>query len=198
MTKKKVQFILRSSDISLLSSNGFNYYTDAPYGVINRTTDYVGNNGFINANQSNMTWNNINLRGMLGDLYKEGGTYNLKLESVCFGLTSNVNIYSTRQCDCGFNIFMSGLPFMTSYSSNLSLQNQALLCAVRVPHGANQQIFQYNNNETTFSLTNLIGVESVNINIQYRDLLNNTLKPSVAQTVNYPHVQFIFSIYLVD
>jgi hypothetical protein len=196
MTKQKVQLVLRSSDISIVKdANGNSYNTSAPYGPIERTADFSGPTGSINRWQSNMTWNNINLRSVLGNLYKPGGTYNLKLESVVFSITSNVNTYTTRQSDTAFNIIMSGLPFMSSYSSNLSLVNQGLLCAVRVPHGTNQHIFNYNNNELSFSLTNLNGVENVNINIQFRDLLTNTLEPSGAQTVSYPHVQFVFSIY---
>jgi len=98
---KKVQLILRSADISNLGYTGNN--------PVERTQAYNGQNGSINIRQSNMTWNNINLRSVLGSLYKDGGTYNLRLVSVVFGLTSNVSTYSTVENDKNFNIYISGL-----------------------------------------------------------------------------------------
>ena len=199
MTKQKVQLVLRSSDINIQKdANGNAYNTVTPFGPIERIGDYNSQNGFINVRQSSMTWNNINLRSVLGNLYNSKATYILKLESICFGLTSNVNTYTTRQSDCSFNIMLKGLPFMNSYSSNLSLSNEVLLASVRVPHGSNQFIYNYNNNETAFNLTNSIGNETCNISIQYRDLLTNALEPSVGQLIAYPHVQFVFSIYLAE
>ena len=191
---KKVQLILRSSDISNLGYSG-----TAPFAPVERTADFTGPTGSINRWQSNMTWNNINLRSVLGNLYKDGATYNLKLESVCFSLTSNLSVYTTTENNRAFNIFISGFPFMNSYSSGGNLQNEGLLCAVRVPSGAQHYLFNYNNNELTFDLQRLNGINNVNINIQYRDLLLNTNEPVGAlNTHAFPNVQFVFSIYLVE
>ena len=146
-----------------------------------------------------MSFNNINLRAMLGDIYEINGIYNLKLESITFGLNSTLNNYTVVENNKAFNIFLSGLPFMNSYSSNLQLMNEALLTSVRVPNGAQQYIFNYSNNETTFSLRKSIGIETVNINIEYRDLLLNLNEPiGGLNSTSYPHVQFIFSIYQVE
>jgi hypothetical protein len=191
---KKVQLVLRSSDISNLGYSGV-----APFAPVERAADFTGTTGSINRWQSNMTWNNINLRSMLGNLYKPYGTYNLKLESVCFSLTSNLATFTAAENNRAFNIVISGLPFMTSYSSGGNLQNEGLLAAVRVPSGAQHYLFNYNNNELTFSLQNLNGVNNVNINIQYRDLLLNANEPvGATNTVAFPNVQFVFSIYLVE
>ncbi len=196
--KHKVQFVLKSSDINIQrDANGNAYNTNSPFGPIERNADFNGPSGYINRWQSSMTWNNINLRAILGEIYDTKATYNIKLESITFGITSNVNIYSTRQSDCAFNIFINGLPFMSSYSSNLALVNEGLLCSVRLPHGANQFVYTYNSNELSFNLTNTNGTEIVNISINYRDLLTNQLEPSSSALVAYPHVQFVFSIYKV-
>ena len=89
---KKSQLILRSSDISNLG------YQGAPnYAPVERTADYVAQNGYINTLQTSMTWNNINLRSLLGNLYKDGGTYNIVLEEIIFGLTSNLGAFSAIQ-----------------------------------------------------------------------------------------------------
>lgn len=191
MTRKKVQLVLRSADISNLNYQGNN----AP---VERTQDFNGSTGYINRWQTSMRWNNVNLRSLLGDLYENGGKYNIKLESVCFGLTSNLTIFTTTQNDKTFNIFMDGLPFVKSYSSNLQLNNEILLCPVYVPHGFTSQIFTYNNNEFTFQLNQNYGVENVDIGINYRDLLTNKNEPSVNLSVALPHVQFVFSIYKAD
>ena len=194
---KKVQFVLRSADINIARGPSDNIYaTSSPFGPIERTSDFNGSTGFINRWQSSMRFNNINLRAILGDLYDPKASYNLKLESITFGITSNLNVYSTTQNDCGFNIFMRGLPFASSYSSNLALTNEPLLASVRLPHGSNQFIYTYNNNEISFDLTKNNGCEIVNISIEYRDLLTNLIEPNNA-IVAYPHVQFIFSIYKI-
>ena len=196
MSKKKVQLILRSSDISFLG-----YATSSPFAPVERNSDYTGSNGSINRWQSNMTWNNINLRSVLGDLYDPNGTYNLKLESICFSLTSNLSIFTTSENNRAFNIFLSGLPFLNSYSTGL--QNEALLSCVRIPSGAQHYIFNFVNNEVSFTLQNINGINNVNLNIQFKDLLLNSNEPisggnTVGNTHSYAHSQYVFSIYRVD
>jgi len=190
MSKPRSQFILRSADISSLGYTG-----NAP---TERAADFTGSTGFINRWQTNMRWDNINLRSILGDIYENGGKYIMKLESITFGLTSNLSTFTTVQNDKTFNIFMSGLPFIKSYSSSRALNNEILLTPVYVPHGFTSQIFTYNNNLFTFQLTNGFGVENVSISINYRDLLSNTIEPSQNLTVAIPHIQLIFSIYKAD
>jgi hypothetical protein len=191
---KKVQLVLRTTDISNLGYSG-----TTPFAPIERTTDFVGTTGSINRMQSRMTWNNINLRSLLGNLYKEGGTYNLKLESICFSLTSNLSTYTAAENNRAFNIFMNGLPFMSSYSASGNLQNEGLLCAVRVPSGAQHYLFNYSNNELSFDLQRINNINSVNITIEYRDLLLNANEPIGGNNTHaYPNAQFVFSIYLVE
>ena len=191
---KKVQLVLRSSDI-----NSLGYNPNSPFNPIERTADFSGQTGSINRWQSRMTWNNINLRSLLGNLYKEGGTYNLKLESVVFSLTSNLTIYTSVENNRAFNIFISGLPFLNSYSASGNLQNEGLLCAVRVPSGAQHYLFNYNNNELTFDLQRINNINNVNITIEYRDLLLNLNEPiGGLNTHAFPNVQFVFSVYVVE
>jgi hypothetical protein len=190
---KKVQFILRSGDI-----NNLGYSSTSPNGPVERTSDFIGSNGSINRWQSNMTWNNINLRGLLGDLYDVNASYNLKLESIIFGLTSNLSNYTNFENNKAFSIFMTGLPFQKSYSSSLQLYNESHIATVRVPNGSQQYIFNYSNNENTFNLSNNNYMETVNINIQFRDLLLNSTEPiGAVNSIAYPNSQYIFSIYKI-
>ena len=188
--RKRCQFILRSTDISNLG-----YTNNAP---VERTADITTSKGFINRWQTSMRWDNINMRSILGDLYENGGKYNIKLESVCFGLTSNLSTFTSVQNDKTFNIFLSGLPFLKTYSSTRNLDNEILLTPVYVPHGFTSQIFTYNNNEFTFQLTPSFGVENISISVNYRDLLTNINEPSVNLIVGIPHIQLVFSIYKAE
>lgn len=191
---KKTQLILRSTDISSLG-----YNAAAPNAPVERGADTTTTTGFINRWQSNMTWYNVNLRSVLGGLYKEGGKYNLKLESICFSLTSNLTTYTAIENNRAFNVFISGFPFMSSYSVSGGLRNESLLSTVRVPSGAQHYMFNYSNNELTFDLAKLNGINNVDITIQYRDLLLNSTEPiGGTNTVAYPNAQFVFSIYQVE
>lgn len=193
MTRKKVQLILRSNDISNLGYSG-----TSPFAPVERTQDFTGTTGSINRWQSQMTWNNINLRSLLGSLYEDGASYNLKLENVTYSLTSNLSVFTTAENNRAFNVFISGLPFMSSYSASNNLQNEGLLCAVRVPSGAQHYMFNYNNNELTFDLAKMNNQNNINITITYRDLLLNSAEPvGATNTVAFPNVQFVFSIYKV-
>ena len=87
--RQKTQLILKASDISNLG------YTNANNTQpVERTTDFVGTNGSINRRQSQMTWRNINLRSILGELYETNTDYELQLSSITFFVASNLSFYS--------------------------------------------------------------------------------------------------------
>lgn len=191
--KKKSQLILKSSDISNLG------YQGAPnYAPVERGADYYGQNGSINTLQTSMTWNNINLRSLLGTSYKDGGTYNVCLEQIVFGMTSNLGEFSAIQNNKTFNINMSGLPFVKSYASNNILSSQVTLATVYLNTCATATVINYSDVEFTFKLNQNVMVENVNITINYTDLLNNVSQPTTALTVGMPHIQLIFSIHECD
>ena len=190
--KKKSQLILRSVDINNLG------YQGAPnYGPVERLADYTDQNGSINTLQTHMTWNNINLRSLLGNSYKDGGFYNICLEQIVFDTTSNFNEFSPIQNNKTFNINMSGLPFLKTYTSKNILSNQVLLTTIHLDTCATSKIF-FVDIENTFSLTQNVNVENVNISIFYTDLISNVSQPTTALTQPMPNVQLIFSIYECD
>jgi hypothetical protein len=195
-SKKKSQLILKSSDISNLGyqNAGNNYRPER------RNADYNGQNGSINEFQTKMTWNNINLRSLLGDLYKDGGCYNICLEQIVFNTTSdltdlNASRFSTIENNKTFNINMDGLPFTKSYTSKNISSNQVLLTTCRLDACATPTIFYYNDVENTFRLSQNVGVENVNISIFYTDLLNNVFPPTTVLDKAMPYIQLMFSIY---
>ena len=191
--RKKSQLILRSADINNLG------YQGAPtYGVVERVADYVGQNGSINTLQTHMTWNNINLRSLLGDSFKDGGYYNISLEQIVFGTTSDFNEFSPIENNKLFNINMSGLPFLKTYTSKNILSNQILLTSVYLDGCTTPTILLFSDIENTFKLSQNVNVENVNISIFYTDFLNNVSQPSVALTEAMPNIQLVFSIYECD
>jgi hypothetical protein len=191
MSRERVQLILRSASISNLG-----YTNNAP---VERTADFDDARGYISQRQSRMIWKNINLRALLQPIWRQGAKYILKLESVTFGLSSNLGIFTSVENDKAFNVFLSGFPFLKSYDSSQRTNNEALLCTVRVPHGGQCHVFTYaNSNELTFTLTDHTSVEMADIQIQFRDLLANTNEPSTTMTVGYPHSQYVFSVYRAD
>ena len=189
--RKKSQLILKSSDINNLG------YNDAGIGhpPVERGADYFGQNESINELQTSMTWNNINLRSLLGEIYKDGGCYNICLEQIVFATTSDLTEFSDLENNKTFNINMSGLPFLRTYTSKNILSNQILLTTVRLDTCATPTIFLFSDIENTFKLTQNVNVENVNISIYYTDLLNNVSQPTTPLTKAMPNIQLIFSIY---
>ena len=186
----RTQLILKASDISNLG------YTNANNtNPTERATDYAGTNGSINRRQSLMTWKNINLRDILGELYQDNCNYNLKLVNISFFVTSNLSTYTNNESDRCFNIFLSGLPNMKSYSSQ-GINQEALLSTVRVPTGAFSNSYNYDNNIISFKINNS---QFCDLTITYRNLLTNAIAPiSNSVTVDYPYAQFLFNIYKTD
>ena len=70
------------------------------------------NNGTSNNNRTSTTWNNINLRMLLGDMYEKYDLFNLCLNSVSSGATLN-NIYKAPT-DSNVLMRVSGIPFINS------------------------------------------------------------------------------------
>ncbi len=182
----RTQLILKGCDISNLG-----YQSAANIQPVERTVDYNAKNGFINRRQSQMTWKDINLRDILGELYNTNTDYVLELTSITFFVTSNLSFYSSNESDRSFNIFMSGLPNMQSYSSQ-GINQEALLCSLRLPSGSYCNTFNFSNNFISFRINNN---QFCDLTISYKDLLTNALEPSSnGTTVDYPYAQFVFNI----
>jgi hypothetical protein len=190
--KERVQLVLKSCDINQLNPTNKGYQTIASSQPFERANDYIGTNGSINLRQSSMTWNNINLRSILGELYENNCDYTLELVNITFFLTSNLNTYSNNESDRTFNVYMGGLPNMQSYSS-LGATQDFLLTSMRLPTGIFCNSYNYNNNQYSFKTnTN----QTVDLTITLRNLLNNAIQP-VSNSINcaYPYGQYTFNIF---
>lgn len=190
MPNPKVQFMLRTRDIDPDNSVYVNNFPKEPTG------DYTNpkTNDFLNRWRTRMRFNRINLRSILGNLYEKGASYNLKLESVNFHLSSNGTVFSTAEQDRIWNIFLRGFPFTKSWV-NGNQMSEVMLCNVRVPSGGQSYSFYFNNsNEFTFEITDNLYSDELVLELELRDMLTNNVEPTASMWAAIPHSQYIFSI----
>lgn len=98
---KTASLVLKTCDITNDPNFNFNY------------NDFSSERGSINKSLSSITWNNIDLRTLLGDMYDEYDEFNLVLKQVASNQTNarfEGNPFNSR----GVYIRMSGLPFLNS------------------------------------------------------------------------------------
>jgi hypothetical protein len=188
--RHKTQLVLKTSDLSNLG-----YTTVANTAPTERTADYNGTNGYVNRRQSVMTWKNINLRDILGELYETDTNYDLELVNITFFVTSNLSTFSPNESDRALNIYLSGPPNIISYSS-IGMNQEVLLTSLRLPTGNYTNTYNFSNNISSFKInTN----QFCDFTITYRNLLNNNIQPqSTGATIDYPYAQFTFNISKKD
>ena len=142
-------------------------------------------------NNSNLLWNNINLRTVLGDMYDKYDLFNLQLNSISqsapaatIGAADNLR---------SMNLNISGLPFVNqTYSvSNACNINKTLLTTYKFNDTLGATQIYNNSSILTFGKSQ----ETANINIYYTKVVDGTVP---APTNPYPSVVFQFSIFGVE
>ena len=92
----------------LKTKNDFTSNSDYIYG----TSYTIGSGAYqvtSNGKLSSITWNNINLRTLLGDMYDKYNTFNLCLNTIS---TSQANTIDPSPDSKNVNLRLSGLPFI--------------------------------------------------------------------------------------
>ena len=146
----------------------------------------------INANQTDMTWNNINLKRVLSDLYDKYDKFNLSLVSVSSDQANAA--LGTTISDCVVNTFISGLPFLNSMylSSTGNNTSQSYLTTINFVRSNNT----FQNYSNGCVLTFLKPTSAFNdIRIVYQGVNSNTYP---ATNNAYPNVNFVFQIYGIE
>jgi hypothetical protein len=153
---------------------------------------------------SSMTWNNINLRTLLGSMYEKYDTFALvptQIQSINAGTSPG----STAE-DRNLLVFVSGLPFINNTYDMTTLTNKNAACINFIRVVASSTTVTSSNPIVTLFSKNQ---ELVNLNISYQRITKNTggnYKPQSTYTGtqppyvanNYPHTIFCFNIYGVD
>jgi hypothetical protein len=109
----KVNFILKTRDISLLNGAG-NFPLSNQFGS-------------INSSRTSTTWNAINIKNILGELYDQYELFNIELIGI--SIASYSGNFGTTDNDRNVIINMSGLDWVyNNYNtSSLSTTNQAIV-----------------------------------------------------------------------
>ena len=150
----------------------------AEYYNITVTTD----KGKVFDDRTGYTWNNVNMRNLLGDWYNKYDKFNICLVSVTQSYQSTQPI---GVCNV-VAVKMSGLQWLSSYDQATGNDTSSVLIGVR----------NFNQNDD-FSSTNFItfrkGQQITNITIKLDCLQNDkTVVPNSAST--FGHMIFLFNI----
>jgi len=149
-----------------------------------------------NSIKSSFTWNNINLRNLLGDMYDKYDRFNLCLNCISSAYTISALSGTTNSqvlirfsglpwVNCNYNITSSSINVNNIYTIITSFKFSS-----STPQEPLTQYF-YGSNIATFSKNSDI----ISITIDYLRLVD-LLTPDTTNT--YPQMTFIFDIYGID
>jgi hypothetical protein len=178
MTDRNASLVLKTSDFT----------TDTNY-IYGR--DFNSTKGTCNRQLSLMTWNNINLRTLLGDMYNDFDLFNLCLNSIT---TANANQIDTSSDVRNISVKISGLPFI---NQTYNIKNgcngvQTMIATFNfIPNQCTTQYY-YSNNIATFGKNQ----ELCNITIEYDKILDDTLALpiSITKTCNTTNTNGVISM----
>ena len=144
--------------------------------------------GTINTQRNDFTWNNVDFKTILGDMFDKYDKFNIKLSSVMY---SAQNPFGTAPDDRCVKINMVGLPFSNaSYHQKASSTSQyTTIGSFNLTQSQANQL--YFNDDNVFTIYKPASYSNVRIylNTQY-----DVFPTSVAGTL-YPHFDFYFRIY---
>jgi hypothetical protein len=178
---QQINLTLKTTDISLTDINE-NYYG------LTVTTLY----GQIYNNRSGITFFNIDLKKVLGDLYEKYERFNISLNYIAgssTGLTTE-----TINNNKIFNIKMTGLQFTSTYNHKTGINNNiASMGILSVPLTTSTYFINFNDaNKYTFLKQNY-----VNLDIKLMCIDTDSVYTSVQDSM-LGHLIFSFNIEGVD
>ena len=174
---ESISLALKTFDIN--SSDG-----QADYYNVTVTT----NKGKVFNSRTGYTWNNVNIRNLLGDWYNKYDKFNICLVSVnqsyqAAQYTNNILQYSSNYV---VSVKMSGLQWLSSYDQATKNNTNIQIVGVRNFNESNNVI---GNNYITF----LKGSQITNITISLHSLTGDASLVS-AQASTFGHMTFLFNI----
>jgi len=149
--------------------------------------------GFNQNNNTSFTWNNINLKTLLGhEMYEKYDTFNIDITSI--SNSGMPNEYSNSQNECMVNIVMSGLNFINSTYEQITgnNNNKCYICTYEFPplgshQLTNMTLYPYNVASAEFSKSSDI----INLTIEY---INNATDEIIIPLNIYPEMCFYILI----
>lgn len=155
--------------------------------------------GSCDAFNTSFTWNNINMRTLLGTMYDKYDTFNLCLSSITTEIA--VGSFGYGLIDRIAVINVGGLPFVNNtYNTGLKCNTTtAVLGTFTFVANQSTSQFFYSSNVATFGKNQ----DVCNISINYTRIIPNgagtyvTQNSATAANV-FPNVVFIFDIFGID
>ena len=173
-----ISFTLKTTTINT-STNLYDYY--------NRIID--NSQGIIKNSMCDITWKNVSLLNLLGELYYQYDLYNISLIGISHGIRAGT---TAEQINVNYSIMMSGLNWLTSYDqSTKQNSNYINMANIKSNNGATvgDSLLLYDNSFFTFKKLNDI----TDINIKFI-LLSSDDYPSynnVGKMVTHYIFQFV-------
>ena len=163
--------------------------------ILNSVTvgDYPVSNTYGNVStiKTDITWNNVDFKTILGDMYDKYKKFNVKLCSVNYAQQA---VYGTSLNDRNLSVNVYGLPFSnctyeTKQNSKSSFFNGGSITLVQ--NVAGQVYLQDSNMMTIYSPTN---PQTIRINLT---LIDGSTPATGIGTI-YPHLCFYFRVYGIE
>ena len=175
---------IQSAGFHLNTTDILNSAVVGDYPVINQY-------GSVNAIRTDITWNNIDFKTILGDMYDKYKKFNIKLCSINY---DQIAAYGATLNDRNLSINIFGFPFSnctyeSKQNSNGNFFNGGSVTFVQ--NTAGQVYLQDSNMMTIYSPTN---PQTIRIRLS----LISGVDPTPGGAILYPNVCFYFRIYGVQ
>ena len=176
---ESINFVLKTTDIS--SDNNTATY----YGLT-----VTNNIGSVGKNRTSLTWNNVNLRMLLGEMYDRYDKFNISLNFVAgtkMG-TANETNFDTRL----LNVRLRGLNFTSSYNQPTGNNNNSIiLTSMQLPTTP----LPWANNYITQQYFTFQKQESATITIDLISVVTDANSIPTTDTTMIGHTIYGFNIY---
>jgi hypothetical protein len=151
-----------------------------------------------NATKTSFTWNNIDLRMLLGDMYDKYDRFNLCLNTIASGIAGQAGTtFFLAAADAQVLVRVSGLPFINNtYNITSTMSNNTgntIIASFLFANNSQQTQYFYGSNMATFGKNQDI----CSITIDYIRL-SDLGTPAVTNTYSFPTMAFIFDIFGID
>jgi len=176
---ESINFVLKTTDIS--SDNNTATY----YGLT-----VTNNIGSVGKNRTSLTWNNVNLRMLLGEMYDRYDKFNLSLNFVAGAKSGTVN--ETNIDTRLLNVRLRGLNFTSSYNQPSGNNNNSIvLTTLQLPTNTTP----WANNYLTQQYFTFQKQETATITIDLLSVVTDANAIPTADTMMLGHTVYGFNIY---
>jgi hypothetical protein len=162
----------------------------------NTAATYYGTQAAPLTVTTSMTWYNINMRALLGDLYDKYERFNISLNFAAGSSTGTIAENNTAADNRMLQVKMKGLPFISSFNVNQDVNiGQVCFNTISIPLTSYSP---WNNNYFTQQFYTFTKQDMVNITIDLHTILTDTFPAPDSNTKMIGHCVFSFNIYGIE